>query len=388
MNSPLSPPTTPPPGTRHDPDAERAGIDHTAEPPPPPPGGDNGRGKGGWRPVPVLAVAMLSAVLASGVTAAIVDDEPTMPVASESAMDAEEATTTPTAGAAEQTPVVDAEEPVAAAAAEVAPAVVQIETRTGVGSGVVYSDDGLILTVAHVVGRNSGVDVRLSDGSTVEGDVVGIHPDTDVAVVRIDPGDVIGVADLGTSEELAVGQSAVAVGSPFGFDQTVTSGIVSAVNRVVNEVAMVQTDAAINPGNSGGPLVDLDGRVIGLSDVIYSESGGSQGVGFAIHVDVAEIVADQLVAGETPQLALLGVSTTPAPDGSRGAQVAEVVEGPAADAGIEVGDVLVSVDGDDVAGGGQLRAEITRREPGAEVIIGLERDGERMDVEVTLGQTG
>ncbi|MDE0803121.1 MAG: trypsin-like peptidase domain-containing protein [Acidimicrobiales bacterium] len=351
------------------------------EPPPPPTGGpDAGSGRGGWRPLPIIAASVLSAVLASGVTATIVDDDPA-PVA----------TTAATSGAATvaPTPVVDGSERAATAAAAIAPAVVQIETRTGVGSGVVYDESGLILTVAHVVASNGTVDVRLADGSTVSGEVLGTHAETDVAVVQIDSEDVPSVAELATGTEPVVGQLAVAVGSPFGFDQTVTSGIVSAVDRIVNDVAMVQTDAAINPGNSGGPLVDASGRVLGLSDVIFTESGGNEGVGFAITVDIAKLIADQIVAGETPQLALLGVSTTASADGSRGAQVAEVVPGSAADAaGITDGDLLVSIDGAPVADSSQLRAQITRRSPGTEVTIGLERDGVPIDVTVTLGSTG
>lgn len=361
------------------------GDDEPAPPPPPPPSrGDSGSGRGGWRPLPIIAASVLSAVLASGVTATLVDDDPAPVSTAASAADDSTAAATiaPTA-------VVDGAERAATAAAAIAPAVVQIETRTGVGSGVVYDESGLILTVAHVVGNNGTVDVRLADGSTVAGEVLGTHTETDIAVVQISGDDVPAVAELATGTEPVVGQLAVAVGSPFGFDQTVTSGIVSAVDRIVNDVAMVQTDAAINPGNSGGPLVDASGRVIGLSDVIFTESGGNEGVGFAITVDVAKIVADQIVAGETPQLALLGVSTTASADGSRGAQVAEVVPGSAAaDAGIVEGDLLVSIDGDPVADSGQLRAQITRRSPGTDVTIGLDRGGDLRDVTVTLGATG
>ena len=226
---------------------------------------------------------------------------------------------------------------------------------------------GLVLTVAHVVGTSRTVDVRLADGSTVDGQVVGADTATDIAVVRIDAVARRRRRQLATGTEPVVGQLTVAVGSPFGFDQTVTSGIVSAIDRVVNDVAMVQTDAAINPGNSGGPLVDGDGRVIGLSDVIFTQSGGSEGVGFAIQIDLARLVADQLVAGKPVQLALLGVSTTAAADGARGAQVAEVVPGSAADAaGLEVGDLIVSIDGTPIPDSGKLRAEIIGRAPGSD----------------------
>ena len=391
---PASPPPTSPPSSSETPterpwwELDAPVGDHEPAPPPPPPPPTNesgsGSGRGGWRPLPILAASVLSAVLASGVTATIVDDDPTPAATAATSTDQDSG-----GGAVAPTPVVDGAERAATAAAAIAPAVVQIETRTGVGSGVVYDESGLVLTVAHVVGNNGTVDVRLADGSTVAGEVLGTHTETDVAVVRISSDDVPAVAELATGTEPVVGQLAVAVGSPFGFDQTVTSGIVSAVDRIVNDVAMVQTDAAINPGNSGGPLVDASGRVIGLSDVIFTESGGNEGVGFAITIDVAALIADQIVAGETPQLALLGVSTTASADGSRGAQVAEVVPGSAAaDAGIAEGDLVVSVDGSPVADSSQLRAQITKRSPGTDVTIGLERDGGTRDVVVTLGSTG
>ncbi len=361
--------------------AEAPAPPEAPPPAPPSPPAATGRDghRGGWRPLPLLAASILSAVVASGVTVAMVDDDPAPIAASATSSD----------GSIAPTAVVDGAEPVAVAAAAIAPAVVQIETSTGVGSGVTYDDSGLILTVAHVVGSSRTVDVRLADGSTVQGQVLGTHADTDVAVVQIDADDVIQVAELATGVEPVVGQVTVAVGSPFGFDQTVTSGVVSAIDRIVNDVAMVQTDAAINPGNSGGPLVDASGRVIGLSDVIFTESGGNEGVGFAITIDVAKLIADQIVAGESPQLALLGVSTTASPDGARGAQVAEVVPGSAAAAaGIEEGDLLVSIDGTPVADSSELRAQVTKRAPGSDITLGFERGGNAQEVTVTLGSTG
>ncbi len=382
---PPSPPADRPfPGPPHRSDLDGDAGDATG-PPPPPLRSSGGGGGRSWRPLPILAASVLSAVLASGVTTTLVDDHnghDSTPVVAQTAAAPSGTTATPT-------PVVDGSERVASAAAAIAPAVVQIQTTTGVGSGVIYDKSGLVLTVAHVVGSSRQVDVRLADGSTVRGDVVGADKATDIAVVRIDAADVGSVATLATDSEPVVGQLTVAVGSPFGFDQTVTSGIVSAVDRVVNDVAMVQTDAAINPGNSGGPLVDGRGQVIGLSDVIFTQSGGNEGVGFAIEIDLAHLVADQLVAGQPVQLALLGVSTTAPADGSRGAQVAEVVSGSAADdAGLQVGDLLVSIDGTPVPDGGKLRAEIIRRAPGTTVTIGIQRNGAPQDVSVTLGSTG
>lgn len=369
------PPLDAPSSASSAPPASPAEPGMTAPPGPPAPPGETARRRAGEgrRPLPLLAASVLSAVIASGITAAIVDDP---------------GATAPVPPAGPVAAGTDTAEPVAVAAATIAPAVVQITTGTGVGSGVIYDAGGLVLTVAHVVGNQRTVEVRLSDGSTVAGTVLGADADTDVAVVRILSDTVPAVAELAAGELPLVGQMAVAVGSPFGFEQTVTSGIVSAVDRVVNDVAMVQTDAAINPGNSGGPLVDFDGRVLGLSDVIFTRSGGSEGVGFAIQIDLARLVADQIVAGDPVQLALLGVSTASAADGARGAQVAEVSPGSAADAaGIEVGDLLISIDGEAIADGGRLRAQIIRRAPGSDVTIGVERGSETLTLAATLGSS-
>ncbi len=358
---PPSPPTPPAPPTA---------------PPPPAPARHRRTGV-----VPVLVASLLSAGLAAGAAVALDDDPAPVSVAATADIGA--------GGSLAPTAIADGTDPAAVAAARIAPAVVQIQTGTGVGSGVVYDEEGLILTVAHVVGDNRQVTVRMADGTSVTGQVVGAHPATDVAVVRVDPDAVLGVGELGTGSQALVGQLTVAIGSPFGFDQTVTSGIVSAVDRVVNEVSMIQTDAAINPGNSGGPLVDADGTVLGLNDVIFSNGGGNEGVGFAIHIDLARIVADQLVAGRDVRLALLGVSTTASPDGAGGAQVAEVVPGSAAAAaGVEVGDLIVAVGEQPVGDSGQLRARVVTQAPGEEIRLDVERDGATQTLDVTLGATG
>lgn len=272
----------------------------------------------------------------------------------------------------------------------VSPSVVQIDVANGLGSGVYYDASGLILTAAHVVGTSTDVSVVLADGRRVDGTVVGAHEPTDVAVVRIDPLDDIPVAELATGTDLRVGQLAVAVGSPFGYSQTVTSGIVSAVDRDVQGITMVQTDAAINPGNSGGPLVDAAGRVIGINDQILTNSGGNEGVGFAISIDLAKIVADQLVLGDSVRLARLGVSSGPSPTGEAGALLDEVVAGTAAElAGLEPGDLVVAVNGEAVRGIADLRSAIITSFPGEEVVLSVDREGVGViEVEVTLGSTG
>lgn len=277
-------------------------------------------------------------------------------------------------------------EPVAAAAAAVAPAVVQIETSGGTGSGVVYDADGYILTAAHVVGTASNVTVRLADGARITGEVVGADGVTDVAVVSIDADSVPAVARLAVGVKLSVGQTAVAVGSPFRLDQTVTAGIVSSVDRIVSNISMVQTDAAINPGNSGGPLVDSTGAVIGINDVIFTNSGGNEGVGFAISIDIAKIVADQITAGETVSLAYLGVGVDVPATGEAGALIQNVEPDTAAEsAGLQVGDLVVAIDGDPVRDSEDLRAEIITREPGSGVTLTVIREDSRITLEARLG---
>ena len=279
----------------------------------------------------------------------------------------------------------DSAEPVAAIAAHVAPAVVQIETLTGVGSGVIYDASGLILTAAHVVDTASEVTVRLFDGRTVAGTVVGLHAETDVAVVRIVGETNLPTAELAVGIDPRVGSLAVALGSPFGLDQTVTAGVVSAV-RTIGGVGMVQTDAAINPGNSGGPLVDRLGRVIGINDQIFTQSGSNEGVGFAISIDIAVLVADQLTAGQEVQLARLGVSSTTLTDGAAGALVQEVDAGSAAAAAdLQVGDLIVAIDERVIRNSGDLRAEIISTAPGTVVDLTVLRDGVEIMLQATLG---
>ena len=282
------------------------------------------------------------------------------------------------------------EEPFARAAEIIRPSVVQLTLAQGLGTGVVINEDGTILTAAHVVGNATDVRVTFFDGSSVDGVVVGADSFTDVAVVKVDPtGRTLVPATIADGDDVRVGQLAVAVGSPFGFDQTVTAGIISAVDRIVNEVSMVQTDAPINPGNSGGPLINLAGEVVGINDLIFTESGSNAGVGFAISIDLAIIIAEQLLDGEEPRFALLGVSTTPASNGERGAQVQSVQPGSAADGGgIEAGDIIVGLNGANTRGTSELRAQILDQAPGSEVEITVIRDGAEQDLTVILGQSG
>jgi S1-C subfamily serine protease len=282
------------------------------------------------------------------------------------------------------------DEPVAAVASALLPAVVQLESSSGVGSGVVYDQAGLILTAAHVVGNDPEVSVRFASGDRVTGEVVGTDPSSDVAVVRVDEGDLF-VAPLAVDTPIEVGQTAIALGSPYGLEQTVTAGIISATDRsVVGSDGLVrraiQTDAPINPGNSGGPLADLQGRVIGINDAIFTQSGGNEGVGFAIPITVAKHIADRLVAGEPIETAFLGISGTDPESGDTGALITAVVPGSPADtAGLHVGDLIITVDGTRVEGMVDLAAAVRSRQPGDEATIGLVRGADQLEFTVTLG---
>jgi putative serine protease PepD len=332
-----------------------------------------------------IAAAVVLAAAGFGFARAIEDDNPHRSIAS---------SVTENSGS---TPVVqdNVDEPVAAVAAAVSPAVVQIETRSGLGSGFVYDPDGHILTAAHVVeGAGNTVNVRLADGSVHKGEVIGADDASDVAVVKIDPVDGMQVATLALGVKVQVGQLAVAIGSPFGLDQTVTSGIVSAVDRPQETpggaIDMYQIDAPINPGNSGGPVADRKGRVFGMSDSIITQTGENVGVGFLVPIDLAKAVADKLVAGEPVEFAFLGVSsdsqgTTLVGDG---AIVVGVTAGSPADtAGLQEGDRITAVDSAPVRDQIELGARVRSHQPGDRVHVTFVRNGDTQTVEVVLGST-
>jgi S1-C subfamily serine protease len=193
------------------------------------------------------------------------------------------------------------DEPIADAAAKLSPAVVQIETTSGLGAGFIADPAGYILTASHVVGGESTVTVRLKDGTTMKGDVVAADRTIDTAVVKVAQQG-LPVATLGSSANVRVGQTAIAIGSPFGFDQTVTKGIISGLDRTLDTevgqlTGLIQTDAPINQGNSGGPLADKDANVIGINTAIASQTGGSNGVGFAIPIDTAKELLQKVKDG-------------------------------------------------------------------------------------------
>jgi S1-C subfamily serine protease len=306
-----------------------------------------------------------------------------------SAVATESSSTTLPAGS---TPLVsaDGEEPVAEVAAAVSPAVVQIQVDGGLGSGTIYDAEGYILTNAHVVGDNRTVQVVLADGARYRGEVLGTYPAVDVAVVGIDADIDLPVARL-AADPPRVGQTAVALGSPFGLDQTVTAGIVSAVDRPVQSqqgagaVNMIQTDAPINPGNSGGALANRHGEIIGMPSQIFSQSGENNGIGFAIPIQTAMRIADKIVNGEPLARAGLGVGLAQQQGSEPGAVIAELTAGGAADrAGLEAGDRITAIDDDTVRNGAELSGTLGTYGEGDTVTVTFVRDGSTRTVEATL----
>jgi serine protease Do len=267
----------------------------------------------------------------------------------------------------------------------------------GQGSGFIISADGLILTNAHVVRDAKDVTVKLSDRREFTAKVLGTDPTTDVAVLRISAKDLPTVR-LGNPKQLEVGDPVMAIGSPFGFEQTATQGIVSAKGRSLpgdSVVPFIQTDAAVNPGNSGGPLFDGSGSVVGINAQIYSQSGGYQGLSFAIPIDVALKVKDQIVATGKAQHGRLGVTVQDVnqslaesfgmkrPDGALVASVAR--NSAAAKAGLKPGDVITEVNGEPVVRSGSLSSLIGMASPGERVKLKVWRDRGAVDIDATLG---
>ena len=317
-------------------------------------------------------------------------------------------------------------------ASKVLPSVVQLnvtgQNEAGSGSGIILTSDGTILTnnhVAAVAGDGGSISVSFNDGTTAKAKIVGTDPVTDLAVVKAEGVKGLTAADIGRSSDLKVGEGVVAIGSPFGLGATVTSGIVSALNRAVSVSSSeggqgspedpfglqqqpqspqadqtttypaIQTDAAINPGNSGGPLVNMSGQVIGINSSIRSssssatEQGGSIGLGFAIPMDEVLPIINQLRQGETPTHARLGVSVSDnvtSDSAATGALVKTIERGGAADdSGIRVGDVITKVDKQLIDGSDSLVATIRGHRPGDKVTITLIRGGKTQTVTSDLG---
>jgi len=321
---------------------------------------------------------------------------------------------------------------VAAVAQLVGSAVVSVRTDQGLGSGVIYDTSGLILTNAHVVDQAQSITIGLVDGRHFAGKVVGADTGFDVAVIKID-GANLPTATLGSTANVQVGDPVVAIGNPFGFDHTLTTGVVSALNRPVSEgqgsynQPMVQTDAAINPGNSGGPLLDINGQVIAITTLVAAPQGiPAQGLGFAVPVDTARRIADQLVqSGKVTNSGqpFLGVAlsdinrpdTTPGfpgqpsipglpglPGGRRGqpptrpatpsgvdhgALVTDVQPGsPSAQAGLQTGDVIVNFDAFDIYNPDELLQRLVLHKPGDQVGLTVIRSAQPTNLTLTVGE--
>ena len=259
------------------------------------------------------------------------------------------------------------------------------------GSGFVYDTDGHIITNDHVVSGASSISVTFADGSKYSAKVVGADPSSDLAVLKVNaPSSKLHPLTLGDSSKLEVGQGVVAIGSPFGLEETVTSGIVSALNRDISSTnnftisGVIQTDAAINHGNSGGPLLDMSGQVIGITTQIESDSGGNEGVGFAVASNTISSVVAKLVKGEKVAHPYLGVYIQQ-PANRSGAQIASVKSGsPAADAGLKAGDVITGFGGETISSPSDLTAAVSARKPGDKVKVTYVRNGSTKTTEVTL----
>jgi S1-C subfamily serine protease len=264
-------------------------------------------------------------------------------------------------------------------------------TERGQGTGVIFQADGLILTNAHVVDGSSRVQVGLVDGRTLEGSVVGSDPITDLAVVRVASATPLPVAPLGNSDAVQVGDWAIAVGNPFGLDNTVTLGIISSTNRNASKLGitdkrldLIQTDAAINPGNSGGPLLNSEGQVVGINALV--RSGPGAGLGFSIPINRAKTIAGQLVRTGRASHALVGLALQADPKGARVASV--MPGGPAAKAGLQSGDLLLKASGQPVRDPAQFLRLVEASGVGEPLALQFQREGKAFAVIVVPVEMG
>jgi putative serine protease PepD len=383
----------------YEPDEHHASVKTQPLPPrfegPPPPAAQPPKPRGGWRPI--AAAALVAAVVSAGITVPLTQAlTPNEPSAFTPSSPSQPDTGAPARAAANG--ALSVEE----IASRIVPAVgrVDVVSRIGqnAGSAVVFRRDGYLLTNNHVVAGARQVEVQMPDGQTYDAQVVGADPTIDLAVLKIDVGN-LPVPEFATQPP-RIGATVVAVGSPFGLDGTVTAGVVSQLGRQIDapdgEVLLdtIQTDAAINFGNSGGPLVDDHARVIGLNTAIVSPSGANDGIGFAIPITTAVPVAQQLIEQGFVERAQLGVSIQPVPPvvseqfglPESGALVSDVTPGSAADrAGLQRGDVITEVNGEPLETSIDLTAQIRALKPGDEVRLTIMRDGREREVTATLG---
>ena len=266
----------------------------------------------------------------------------------------------------------------------------------GVGTGFIVAEEGYVVTNNHVIRSGGAFKVRLNDGRVANAALVGSDQETDVAVLKIDVGGLSAI-EFGNSDAAEVGDWVIALGSPFGLKDSVTAGIISARGREVGLSPLesyLQTDATINPGNSGGPLVDMDGRVVGINTAIESRSGGSDGISFAIPSNMAKSVVESIIAGSAPSRGFLGIQMQPL-DARTAAQVGfsgqgvlvnQVVPGgAAANAGVQVGDIVVKVNGEETINPQRVMRAVRLCAPGVAVPIEVIRAGTVMSLTATLG---
>ncbi|HEX4816776.1 MAG TPA: trypsin-like peptidase domain-containing protein [Nonomuraea sp.] len=370
------------------------------EPPPPPPPAPPRKPGFGRKAVAGLALAVTA--IGGGIVGAVVAN----------ALQPDPVTVTTNSDTGTPSPAfktTSTELTVAQVAAKVQPSVVMIQGQTGEGSGVVLSEDGLILTNNHVVegaAQGGQMTVKFSDGKTAKASVVGTDPATDLAVIRAEDVSGLTKATLGNSDLLKVGDDVLAIGSPLGLDGSVTRGIVSALDRTLTVGGdqrqvppgwpqqqggepttiggAIQTDASINPGNSGGALVNAAGELVGINTAIASQAAGG-GVGFAIPVNTAKQVSEQLITTGKVTHAFLGVSVTDATGDAPGALIRQITTGsPAEKAGLRQGDVITKINGKVVDGGDNVVGQVRGFKPGQEVKITYTRDGQAKEVTVTL----
>lgn len=379
-----------------------------SERPLPPPRGRALRGMG-WKMMAVAGTALLLAGFVAGLflPGSVAEDPVSDQVAVDTTSETVPATTSAPTTTAENPLVsevvpppdlVVTDEPVADVADRLVPSVVHLEITSdsifeqGAGSGVIFDSQGYIFTAAHVVetvvAGEAQLTVRLSNGDRLPGEVVGTDPDSDVAVVRVGRSGLT-PAELALGQRLRVGQIVVAVGSPWGLVSSVTGGVISATDRIVDGKLLIQSDAVLYPGNSGGALADRYGRLIGINVSIFTDSTTLepvefQGVGFAVPIDVAYRVAEALIAGEPVHTTFLGVSGRDS-QGDAGVEIMEVFPGSGAEtAGLMVGDVIVAVDDRPVTGISDLAARIRHRVPGDRLVLKIVRGEEELSLIATL----
>ncbi|HOE61356.1 MAG TPA: Do family serine endopeptidase [Kiritimatiellia bacterium] len=276
----------------------------------------------------------------------------------------------------------------------------QMFKQTGQGSGFLISKDGYILTNTHVVGDVDKITVRLSDGREFAAKRIGADVKTEVALIKIEAKEDLPYLEIGKPEELKIGEWVIAIGNPFGLKETLTVGVVSAKGRsnigITDYEDFIQTDAAINPGNSGGPLLNIDGKVVGINTAIYSRSGGYMGIGFAVPIDMAVRIKDQLIATGKVTRGYVGVFLNPGEvtremaasfgrSEAGGVLIAEVQkDGPADKAGIKSGDILIELNGKKIVGNTDFRNDVARIMPNEKAEVLLFRDGKTRKVTVTV----